>query len=450
MKGIALAGAGLGTALASAPVFRDIDELTSSASGLTKHPWWVKTVDESTTEVDWNVIKRFEQTYAMAYLIYPDYDKHFDNIKQDVQNNVPGNTLRDLAIFVGSEWNMFGWPAESGASWVTHPDRSGVNYVQDAYTHADLGVPRWTGTPEENLQMLRAAVSWYGGVDGGAIEIDSKVRKMILSTNYYGQRIVFSDVEEATETPAELVIPNKCKWIFNYHVVQNKAQLRTGLITHLSYSAIYMAYAHCDLVQRRLQEFMHILGYQALGRNQAAIIALATMTGLGEQGRHYIEISPEHGSQIREPMMIITDLPLATTKPIDFGARRFCHTCGICAEHCPGGAIPADKEPSWDVAGFWNMPGVKTWYNDRQKCQPYGWKYDFAGGCSNCQATCPFSSMHAASIHEVVGATVSHVPVLNSFMANMDTFFEYGLNNRSEDWWSRDLSSYQWDTTLGK
>ena len=449
MKGIGLAGAGIGAAAATAPIFHDLDELASSPSGLTKHPWWVKTVDEPTTEVDWNVIERFAQT-GQGYISSPDFGAHAENVKQAILNNEDGNTLRDHALFVGGEWAMFGWPAETVQSFVTHPNVSGAAYVQDGQTAKAMGVPRWEGTKEENLRMMRSIISYYGGADGGAVELNDKTRKLILSADYYGKPYVFEDVDEASETDTKYVIPNKCRWIINFHVLQNGAAGKV-LQSALAYSAVYMAYAHADLICRRLQEFLHVLGYQGIGKNPGAIVGYANLAGLGEQGRHMIEISPEHGSLIREPAMLITDLPLAPTKPINFGAHKFCYTCGKCAVNCPGGAIPEATEPSWDVAGAWNQAGTRCWFNDRSKCQPYGWKYMNAGGCDNCQVVCPFSSLNKASIHEVVKASISNTSIFNGFFFAMDGLLDYGgFGHTAEDWWNRDLSKYPYDTTLGR
>lgn len=55
MKGLGLAGAGVGAAAAVSPVFRDLDEMASSPSSRVNMPWWVKQVDEPTTPIDWDV-----------------------------------------------------------------------------------------------------------------------------------------------------------------------------------------------------------------------------------------------------------------------------------------------------------------------------------------------------------------------------------------------------------
>ncbi|PKH47791.1 reductive dehalogenase, partial [Dehalococcoides mccartyi] len=60
MKGLGLAGAGLGAVAASAPVFHDVDELTSLGSNVNRYPWYVKEREfkNPTVEIDWNVLSR--------------------------------------------------------------------------------------------------------------------------------------------------------------------------------------------------------------------------------------------------------------------------------------------------------------------------------------------------------------------------------------------------------
>ncbi|BAZ96831.1 reductive dehalogenase [Dehalococcoides mccartyi] len=63
MKGIGLAGIGLGSASVTAPVFHDMDEvILSPNANKQKNPWWMKERPymDPTTEVDWDVIQRWD------------------------------------------------------------------------------------------------------------------------------------------------------------------------------------------------------------------------------------------------------------------------------------------------------------------------------------------------------------------------------------------------------
>ncbi|WP_303678090.1 twin-arginine translocation signal domain-containing protein, partial [Dehalococcoides mccartyi] len=60
MKSLGVVGAGLGTMSAAAPVFHDLDEVTSSTLGINKNPWWVKERDfkNPTVPIDWSKVTR--------------------------------------------------------------------------------------------------------------------------------------------------------------------------------------------------------------------------------------------------------------------------------------------------------------------------------------------------------------------------------------------------------
>ncbi|MGI2335882.1 MAG: hypothetical protein ACRKGH_04455, partial [Dehalogenimonas sp.] len=59
MKGLGLAGAGIGAAALTAPQFQDLDEVMSAPKANFKHAWYVKNRDafNPTVEIDWDQIK---------------------------------------------------------------------------------------------------------------------------------------------------------------------------------------------------------------------------------------------------------------------------------------------------------------------------------------------------------------------------------------------------------
>jgi len=60
--------------------------------------------------------------------------------------------------------------------------------------------------------------------------------------------------------------------------------------------------------------------------------------------------------------MIVIDLPLAETKPIDAGMLRYCKKCKKCARTCPSGAITHKDEPFWGGDDPWHNKGIKGYY----------------------------------------------------------------------------------------
>ncbi len=68
MKGLGLGAAGLGAAAATAPVFHDLDEMTSQHQGL-KRPWYVNELDygNTTVEIDWGMMQRRTGNFMDPY-----------------------------------------------------------------------------------------------------------------------------------------------------------------------------------------------------------------------------------------------------------------------------------------------------------------------------------------------------------------------------------------------
>jgi reductive dehalogenase len=169
---------------------------------------------------------------------------------------------------------------------------------------------------------------------------------------------------------------------------------------------------------------------------------------MGELSRGCLISLPEHGPMVRKMDFIITDFPLAPTKPIDAGMYKFCHTCAKCAEHCPTGSIPLEKEPVFDNGLPWNNPGVKAWFNDYPVCNVF--KSNFGPGyCGVCIACCPFTKQDVAGVHEIVRAGMSTLPMLHNFTRAMDDVFGYGKNQGGLKFHESDNYVNEWWNTIG-
>ena len=107
-------------------------------------------------------------------------------------------------------------------------------------------------------------------------------------------------------------------------------------------------------------------------------IPLAVGAGLGQLGKHGSMISKEFGSNFRLAA-VLTDLPLATDRPVDIGVDDLCAKCRRCVVDCPPGAIFNEKQL---------VRGTRKWYVDFDKCIPYFVKTD---GCAICIEVCPWS-----------------------------------------------------------
>jgi epoxyqueuosine reductase len=169
--------------------------------------------------------------------------------------------------------------------------------------------------------------------------------------------------------------------------------------------------------------------------------------GSAEMARHSDAcIDPEFGANMGYWSML-TDLPLAPQKPIDAGIFRFCHTCHKCANACPSKSISQDSEPSWEVPNFdykvpnmSNNAGKKLFWTNMSSCVYYRTIY----GCLICRPVCTFNENYAASIHDVVKATLSTTSMFNGTFWKMSQNFGYGLHE-PEQWWEMSLPFYDYE-----
>ena len=107
-------------------------------------------------------------------------------------------------------------------------------------------------------------------------------------------------------------------------------------------------------------------------------IPLAIQAGLGQLGKHGSIINRTFGSNFRLAA-VLTDLPLATDRPVDIGVDDLCLTCRRCVIDCPPQALSDEKQL---------VRGTTKWYVDFDKCVPYFVK---TFGCAICIEVCPWS-----------------------------------------------------------
>ncbi len=412
--------------------FKDVDEMMASPLADRKLPFWVKEVDEPTTEIDWDNMEVFPS--VMNTLFNPNswdnpeeymavHALNISSTKEKVQNNFPGYSLRDRAL---ADANCWGWGALSSLAptW-TGPDVKALNEWEHPtmfWTPEQYGVPRYEGTPEENSKMLRVAGRIIGASDMGFVKLDERMKKLL-----YGN-IIFEDAEQGyAKGDGRFVLPNnKDLWVICAVLPQSSWM---GMYTdRMSWaSSNTAAYSRANIYSNRIKVFLRGLGYQHYGGDTGAIgrsVPFGMMAGLGEASRAGILCSPQWGTNFRTVMLTITDLPLAVTKPIDAGITNFCKVCMKCADMCPSEAIPKDREPFWGGDKPWQAKGYKGWYQDAKKCYSY-----MLGGepdCSRCQVVCPFTKYDEAVMHDLIRMSIAKAPMLNSIIRDMDDVFGYG------------------------
>ena len=437
----------------------DLDEITSSPNAEWKRPWWVRSVKEPTIEIDWNRMERFDaRTIQQAsFSKYVGEDKarslkalKKERTKQWIIEGKPGWTLKDRALDIAARQSTV--KVTYSGFW-RQSDTPRIRWGGVLASPEELDVPRWEGSPEENSSMIRAAARFFGAGQVGFVELDQHTRNLIYSYELDNKQLVFEDVDQAYETETKRVIPNKARCVIVFSVQMSDELHRRRIDrmpTALSAAASGIGYARGRTIIEALQAFLYQLGYQGLMGvwvNGLGIApALGTMAGLGEIGRFNRLISPEYGP-LQRIFRIITDLPLAPTQPIDAGIMRFCRTCKKCALMCPSGALSMETEPSWEVAGPWNHPGVRAYFDYGPRC--WGYSEVLPAGCSTCFAVCPYTKKSKSFVHKIVSATIAKTKLLNSLFVRMDDLFGYSEPHDPESWWSLNLPPYSIDANNG-
>ncbi|AKG54266.1 reductive dehalogenase [Dehalogenimonas sp. WBC-2] len=365
-----------------------------------------------------------------------------------VQSNKDGATLKDLGVVLASS---YGWIHDAYSYFDFYTKTSPRVILPGAFsTPQEAGLPKYQGSPEENAKMIRAAFHYFGAAHVSFQELDDNRLKMIFANDEAnGKPYVFEDAEVPSVEKDRYVIPKSYKYVISYLVVQNMFTNKTGESWdgYLGGAAVAKAYSELNFMQGRVLTFLRALGYGGAGSNPGHVNGFAVLGGQGELGRANLLIHPVYGMVGRVPNMVLTDLPVPTESPIEFGAMRFCKTCKKCAELCPSNSISLETEPSWETTGPWNAGGVKTWYADWKTCLPYR-NMRYAGLCGNCQGVCVFSKFDEANIHNIIKGTVAATGIFSGFFRNMDDAFGYG-NLSNEDWWNREIPN-KYDATNGR
>lgn len=439
LAGAAVPAGGLAGSEPQAPKNPPADGL--DPAGRPYRPWWVRRVAQPTIAVRWEQMQRFDPSNS----VYPNgtnladfvgqeraayLDQHaHEKEKAQILANTPGAGLKEVALLAAQRTDIFS-------------NRSFLG-PQVALTPTERGVPRWEGSPDEAARILRVAMRHFGAAQVGFVELNEQTRKLIFSHDRDRKELAFTSDEQADETPDRRIIPRTARWVIVYTVQMSSETLKTAP-SLVSAQTTMLAYGRARFIQNHTQEFLRGLGYQCLGQSDSNGLGLgvgfAVLAGLGELSRSNRLITPEYGPMVRV-FMLITDLPVTLDQPIDAGILRFCRHCKKCAETCPAGAISNADEPTWQVQGRWNNPGHQAYFEDAVKCQVF-WRENPGTSCSICFAVCPFSKKSSAWMHELVKASVSEAPLLDSFIRSMDDAFSYGAQKDPEEWWRLNLPEY--------
>lgn len=150
--------------------------------------------------------------------------------------------------------------------------------------------------------------------------------------------------------------------------------------------ASWICYQRLAVISVTLARYIRSLGYPAKAShmfNYSTLLPrLVVEAGLGEFSRMGIAVNPFYGATFKAAC-VLCDLPLEPDKPIDFGLQDYCAKCGICAQQCPVGAIPAGDKVEYN--------GYTTWVHERKKCALYCVNHPHGDICQRCTKVCPFN-----------------------------------------------------------
>jgi len=454
LKALGLGGAGMAAAAVAPPVFRDLDEMMASPAAIMKRPSWVKEVSKPTIDIDWDIMQRFSDYEVM-------WASGFEKAVGPAQADAAYRASARNAL----EWRLQGVPGYTLKDTALANSQHGATLSflgpQSSPTPELLQTPRWEDTPENNARLVTSYLRIHGAYHVGFVELDTATTEKMINLydagkdrSALGPRIDILDVDQPEDHPEDpdngcggyRVLPKKARWVIVYTLRMSPEFIcrAPGFISNREHSYMYDLRS---LVQGQLQNFLRTLGYWCFGDTlKAAALGqgtgFAVMAGLGETCRVMHTITPEFGLMQRV-FIVITDLPLPPGKPVDFGVAKFCRTCKKCADLCPAQAIPHDTEPTWEVNGPYNRPGVRHWYRNEPRCRTYIYT---AGACAICFAACPYSKLHGASYTNIWQSTVAKTPIFNRAIRKMDDFLGYGprTGNDVENFWNLDLPPFGW------
>jgi reductive dehalogenase len=183
---------------------------------------------------------------------------------------------------------------------------------------------------------------------------------------------------------------------------------------------------------------LRALGFSARSQTNADSdvlhIPLILWAGLGELSRiGELVLNPFVGPRFKS-VVLTTNMPLASDKPIDFGLQTFCRNCLKCARECPCDAI------SWGESVIFN--GYEMWKLDVERCTRYRLTNSRGAACGRCMKTCPINKVvdaDGALLTRLASWLGIHArllkPLLVPIATRVDDKLGNGRRNPVKKWW---------------
>ncbi len=195
----------------------------------------------------------------------------------------------------------------------------------------------------------------------------------------------------------------------------------------------FQAYDHLALVAETVANYIRRLGWDAsaqygpsfVNRYSVLMPPLLLWAGLGEISRAGIVLSPTLGLGFKAAA-VLTDMPLAPDKPIDFGLQRFCQECHICADNCPSHAIPRGDKILYN--------GYETWKLDTQRCASFNFTNAKGTMCNRCVKVCPWTAP-ATGCYGLVRRLATRSAVMRRVAIQAAPLLGLHESRPEEKWW---------------
>jgi reductive dehalogenase len=405
-----------------------------------RYPWWVRSVDKPTVAIDRSTAKPMDFSKTTANLAARFFKRH--NLEEMVNKYKETGLIRYIGVEKTIDVYKKKWvsmqkdlhakkPGFNHEDWALMNAAFSVQYnfsfdfyeltKKTAFSNVsksfDLGP--WQGTKEEASKKVENAAIMLGAAQVGFTTVDPL--------------FVYDGVPLDPEMKYAIVFFTRWSPEGNRRRDTALGAMDNRVCTSRE-----------NFTMSALRNFIRGLGYkETILRGPWP--AYGIFAGLGEMGRMNRMVSPIFGAGGRV-MALVTDLPLAIDKPIDFGLQEFCRHCKKCANACPAGAVSKAKEPSWEPQGEWNTPGTRVYYENSALCSSYLEKRSTI--CSLCMAACPWTKQAKTSLHQISKTISSRLPFLAKLMVYMDDLFGYGPTGDLEElekWWDLDISEFGLD-----
>jgi len=192
----------------------------------------------------------------------------------------------------------------------------------------------------------------------------------------------------------------------------------------------FMAYSKAAFIAEAMAKYIQMQGFEAKDNNmldyQVVVPPLLELAGIGEMGRYGMVINPSLGSRFKASV-VLTNMPIATDKPIKFGVQAFCKVCKKCAIKCPSKSISESDEKIVHN-------GYKKYDFNYHSCTKFRLGNPNGSSCGNCIKVCPFNKSEGW-IHDLVRWSIRNMPFLNHLIVLGDDLLGYGKPNHEKKWW---------------